>query len=179
MQHSPAGLRYKRKKQVYETLFSEVIEDKLSHEGGYVFDPDDLGGETNWGISKRQYPDLDIKSLTREDAIDIYYKDYWLKGKCRELPNAISPLYFDMCVNFGRSGATKVLQEACNSQERWKTEKKLEVDGRIGPKTIQAAQGVSKDRVKAYRLLRFAKIVAKRPKQEKYWYGWYKRSIDG
>ena len=81
MQHSPAGLRYKRKKQVYETLFSEVIEDTLSHEGGYVFDPDDLGGETNWGISKRQYPDLDIKSLTREDAIDIYYKDYWLKGK--------------------------------------------------------------------------------------------------
>ena len=154
-----------------DTLFSDTIEETLAHEGGYVFDKDDLGGETKWGISKRQYPKLDIKNLSREEAIQIYYKDYWRKARCRELPNSISPMYFDMCVNFGRSGATKVLQEACNSQERWKGEKALDVDGRIGPRTIRGAKGLKKDRLRAYRLLSFARIVIKRPKQEKYWYG--------
>lgn len=159
-----------------ETLFSEALEDTLSHEGGYVFDPDDLGGETNWGITARQYPDLDIKNLTRAEAILIYYNDYWVKARCRELPNSISPYFFDMCVNFGISGSTKVLQEAVNSQ---KGKEVLVVDGRIGPKTIRNAKTLGKERLKAYRLLRFARIVIKRPEQEKYWYGWYKRTQKG
>lgn len=46
--------------------------------GGYTNDPDDPGGETKWGISKRANPDLDIKNLTLEDAINIYYHRYWV-----------------------------------------------------------------------------------------------------
>ena len=55
------------------TSFDEIIEITLHHEGGYVHDPKDLGGETNFGIAKRFYPDVDIKNLTKEDAKDILF----------------------------------------------------------------------------------------------------------
>ena len=51
--------------------FNEIIEKVLEHEGGYVNDPKDLGGETKYGITKRFYPDIDIKNLTIEQAKDI------------------------------------------------------------------------------------------------------------
>ena len=44
--------------------FEEIIEKVLAHEGGYVNDPKDLGGETKYGITKRFYPEADIKNLT-------------------------------------------------------------------------------------------------------------------
>jgi lysozyme family protein len=50
--------------------YKEIIEITLHHEGGYVHDPKDLGGETNFGIAKRWYPDLDIKNLTEEEAAE-------------------------------------------------------------------------------------------------------------
>ena len=49
----------------------------LSAEGGYVFNPIDPGGETNYGISKRAHPDEDIKNLTLARAMEIYKKEYW------------------------------------------------------------------------------------------------------
>ena len=63
------------------TTFDEIIEVTLHHEGGYVHDPKDLGGETNYGIAKRFYPDVDIKNLTEEGAKEIYKKDYWEIGR--------------------------------------------------------------------------------------------------
>ena len=51
-----------------KTTFDEIIEKVLEHEGGYVNDPDDLGGETKYGITKRFYPDVDIKNLTIDGA---------------------------------------------------------------------------------------------------------------
>ena len=46
--------------------FDEIIEVVLHHEGGYVNDPDDPGGETNFGIAKRSHPDVDIANLTKD-----------------------------------------------------------------------------------------------------------------
>ena len=51
-----------------KTTFNEIIEVVLEHEGGYVNDPDDAGGETKYGIAKRWYPNVDIKNLTKEVA---------------------------------------------------------------------------------------------------------------
>ena len=48
--------------------FDEIIEVVLHHEGGYVNDPKDPGGETNFGIAKRSHPDVDIKNLTKDGA---------------------------------------------------------------------------------------------------------------
>src|SRR5690606_2973445 len=64
---------------VMNELFLHAVEVVLEHEGGYVHDPHDPGGETKFGISKRQYPDLDIANLTREQAIEIYRRDWWDK----------------------------------------------------------------------------------------------------
>ena len=57
--------------------FKLAIPITLENEGGYVNDPDDPGGETKYGISKRSYPALDIKNLTVEQATAIYLRDFW------------------------------------------------------------------------------------------------------
>ena len=154
--------------------FDEIIETVLEHEGGYVNDPDDAGGETKYGIAKRWYPAVDIKNLTKAPAKQIYHKDYWKKGKCDKVPPQLRHIFFDMCVNFGRGGAVRVLQEAANS----KNKNKIDVDGGIGPATLKAIQNISLDRVRAYRVLRFANIVIQKPKQEKFWLGWFRRALE-
>ncbi len=153
--------------------FDKYFEELIGHEGGYVNDPDDRGGETKYGISKRSYPDLDIKNLTLEQAKEIYYNDFYLRYKIERLPEHIRKITFDMCVNFGARGAVKVLQEACN----YKGRNNLVVDGMIGPKTINACKNVTIELVRAYRMLRFANIVHKRPQNKKFWFGWYRRCL--
>ena len=157
-----------------KTSFEEIIEVVLEHEGGYVNDPDDAGGETKYGIAKRWYPSVDIKNLTIEQAKKIYHQDYWNPAKCNEVPPKLRHIYFDMCVNFGRRGAVKVLQQAANSKNR----NKIKVDGGIGPNTLNAIQNISLDRVRAYRVLRFANIVIDKPNQEKFWLGWFRRALE-
>ena len=152
--------------------FFEIVNHTLEEEGGYVNDPTDKGGETNFGISKRAYPDVDIFNLSEDDAIDIYWDDYWVRGRCSKVPKKLQAIYFDMCVNFGISGAIKVLQETSNGKGA-----DIEVDGKIGPNTIKAIQNLSLERVRAFRVLKFAKIVIANPKQMKFWYGWYRRSL--
>ena len=157
-----------------KTTFNEIIEDVLKHEGGYVNDPHDRGGETNFGIAKRFYPSVDIKNLTKEQAKKIYHQDYWRPAKCDEVPSHLRHIYFDMCVNFGRGGAVKVLQRAANAKNR----DKIEVDGGMGPATLKAIQKISLDRVRAYRVKYYADLVTKKPKQDKFYFGWFKRSME-
>ena len=153
--------------------FDEIIDHVLESEGGYVNDKHDAGGETNLGISKKAYPDLDIKNLTIEHAKQIYYEDYWAPSKAEQLPNQLREVYFDMVVNFGRRGAARVLQEACNGKNTYK----IKEDGKVGAATIGACKNLEPDRLRAYRVLKFAKIVIKKPTQEKFWFGWFRRAI--
>ena len=94
--------------------FDDIIEVVLEHEGGYVNDPNDPGGETNYGIAKRSHPDVDIKNLTKEGAKEIYKEVYWDKNKVESLPEELWHIYFDMCVNQGKSRAVKIIQRAVN-----------------------------------------------------------------
>lgn len=91
----------------FDTAFDRLI----SHEGGYVNDLADPGGETNWGISKRSYPNLDIAKLTREDARAIYRRDFWdVLGD--DAHPAIKFQVFDFAVNSGIGTAIRKLQVA-------------------------------------------------------------------
>jgi len=95
-----------------DASFEEAFELIIGHEGQYSNrSPEaDPGGETNWGISKRAYPLLDIKNLTKEGAKQLYFKDYW-----QMLPNTspqIKYQLFDFAVNSGVRQAIKALQEA-------------------------------------------------------------------
>ena len=153
--------------------FKEIIEKVLHHEGGYVNDPKDLGGETKYGITKRFYPDVDIKNLTIEQAVEIYKKDYWDKNKVESLPQNLWHIYFDMCVNMGKRTAVKVLQRAAVNKGR-----KIEVDGGLGPMTIGALKGVELDRVRAFRVKYYVDLITARPEQEKFYLGWFRRATE-
>ena len=92
--------------------FDVAIERVLGHEDGYVNDPNDPGGETKWGISKRSYPDLDIKNLTRDDAKAIYRRDFWEPLRAKDFSSALAFQALDFAVNSGIGTAIRYLQRA-------------------------------------------------------------------
>jgi len=153
--------------------FDEIIEVVLHHEGGYVNDKDDPGGETNFGIAKRSHPDVDIKNLTKDGAKKIYKEHYWDRNKVESLSEELRHIYFDMCVNQGRGRAVKILQQAANAKGAG-----LKVDGGMGPKTIAAMDGVELQRVRAYRIKYYADLVTRKPDLEKFYYGWFRRGLE-
>ena len=155
--------------------FYQEIKHVLKREGGYVNDPDDPGGETKYGISKRAHPDVDISSLTPESAAEIYKDYYWLPAKVERLPQSLQAMYFDMVVNQGQAKAVKTLQKACNGKRR---HEKIAVDGKIGPQTIKAADKLELERLRAYRIMEYARTVLRKPPLEKYYYGWFKRAME-
>lgn len=105
----------------------------MGNEGGYSNNPSDPGGETNWGISKRSYPDVDIAALTRDQAAAIYLRDFWQRGDMDEYDQALAFQVFDFAVNSGLDTALRKLQAAAGVAE----------DGHIGPITIAAIKSKS------------------------------------
>ncbi len=97
---------------IHSSMFLKVFERVIDHEGGYVNDPADPGGETKFGISKRSYPNVDIKELTLEKAIVIYRTDFWDKIHGDTLPLPVAYQLFDFAVNSGISTAIRYLQRA-------------------------------------------------------------------
>jgi len=133
-------------------------------EGGYVNDPNDPGGETKYGISKRAYPDLDIKNLELSAAESIYKKDYWEKAKCDQLPWPVNLFVFDVAVNSGPDTAIKLLQKTLDTPQ----------DGLFGPTTRGAVSRMDKEapiRFLANRAVQYTGIR----NFDKYGRGWFKR----
>jgi len=94
--------------------FEKAVEFILHWETGfgktiYTKNINDPGGETKWGICKKYYPKLDIRNLTKEQAIQIYKSKYWDMMDCDSLPNHIDVVIFDIAVNPGISVAKKSL----------------------------------------------------------------------
>ena len=92
--------------------FDVTIDRVLGHEGGYVDDPADPGGETNWGISRRSYPTRDIRNLTRDGAKAIYKADFSDPIASKVDDSALVAQLFDAAVNHGMDNATRFLQRA-------------------------------------------------------------------
>lgn len=113
--------------------FDQIFDRLIDHEGGYVNDLKDPGGETKWGISKRSYPHLNIRSLTRGEAKTIYFKDFWLRINADKLPPSVAFQLFDFAVNSGIETAVRYLQRALNVAD----------DGVWGPTSQAAADGTS------------------------------------
>jgi lysozyme family protein len=123
-------------------MFDKCIDVILKNEGGYVNHPNDPGGETNFGITKRNYPMLDIKNLTRERAKQLYYRDYWLGLNLYGIKNEELVLQiFDFAVNAGQSVAVKRIQRIV----------KVEADGLIGPITRGKINDFSGDIIELYK----------------------------
>lgn len=124
--------------------FDKAFELIVFNEGGYVNDPDDKGGETYMGISRRAHPDSIIwkyvdkitakyktaKTITKHlkenkdltaEIKSLYKSDYWSvfnldKEKSQKLANQI----FDNAVNRGVNATKKLLQRIKNEMEMFK-----------------------------------------------------------
>lgn len=127
----------------------EIAEEIVAREGGFVNDPHDPGGATNYGVTihtmRRLRIDLDrdgdvdtqdVRLLTRAQAVDIFIKHYFEKPRIGLLPEKLQASVFDMYVNAG-SNAVKILQRLLKSYG-WR----LTVDGALGPFTAKAAHSV-------------------------------------
>lgn len=127
--------------------FNTCVEFILSSEGGYVNDPSDPGGETKFGISKRAYPNVDIKNLTVDGAKAIYKKDYWdaINGDCLDPDMACAA--FDTAVNMGVGRA-----------RGWLAIPNIDLDSFLKERTDY-----------------YSGIVASKPTQAKYLRGWLNR----
>lgn len=106
----------------------------LANEGGYSSNPADPGGATKFGISARTHPGLNIAGLTRDAAVKIYWREWWLRFGFAELPGAAAAKTFDLAVNMGATHAIECLQRALRSCGRPVTE-----DGVIGAGTAVEA----------------------------------------
>lgn len=163
--------------------FDDAVKFVLSHEGGYVCDPHDSGGETCFGISKRAYPELDIKHLTLPQAKDIYRKDYWEKLGLGLFPDRLALVLFDTSVNAGRSQAVKILQRSLNLSAF----PRLIEDGILGSKTLTAAMqqcdlmNGEKTLVRDYLLQRlslYRTLLERYHNKARFFSGWVNRTLD-
>ena len=152
--------------------FDNAIEKTLVNEGGYINDPQDRGGETNFGISKRSYPKVDIKHLTVAGAKEIYKHYYWDKLRADELVSQIvASELFDTSVNMGVRTASKLIQGCASTHP----------DGIIGNVTLQQINDTDEEllllRFKLAKVARYTYLARKRPENRKFLLGWINRTL--
>lgn len=163
--------------------FDTALAFVLSREGGYVDDPDDLGGATNKGITQRTYdsframrnlPLRDVQNIPDDDVRTIYRARYWDEGRCEKLPEKLALVHFDACVNHGVTAACRLLQKVVG----------VAADGIIGHETLAAIEkidlGIVARYIELYIELReelYDNIVRHKPSQAKFRRGWHNRMV--
>jgi len=103
----------------HESSFDTAVNFVLGHEGGYANrkKEHDPGGETNFGISAKQYgKDYDIKNLTQETALNIYRRDYWDAVELSRFPEPIALQVFQMGVVGGQGTSIGLLQKLVGTE---------------------------------------------------------------
>lgn len=157
----------------------EVLHYGKKNEVHYTFDPDDPGGETNWGISAKYNPGIDIKNLTKEQAKAIAKSKYWDKIQLDKVNNPevamkIFDTYFGPMSGVAIQGAQFALRRmeaAC-----------VAPDAKMGPETIGALNRLCSDKKGAFGfLIRYCEEIlnyTKKHTKEKYWEGHIRRALD-
>lgn len=155
--------------------FAQALPVILRAEGGFVDDPLDRGGATNFGITQRVYDTYrdrvkrgrqSVRLMTTAERDAIYFADYWLAGKCDAVPWPLALLHFDAVVNHGARGAWRIMQHALG----------VNADGVPGPQTLAALQHVNVEDF-AWRWLRerasyYVSIVEGNASQMRFLRGW-------
>lgn len=147
------------------TLFDVYFERLIGHEGGYVNDPKDPGGETKYGISKRAYPHVDIKALTLDEARAIYRRDYWQRARCEDMPPGMAFDLFDAAVNSGVGQAIRWLQRAVGVAD----------DGVVGPVTIAAVRRFDAEALQARFMGQRLQFMTQLSTWDRFGKGWARR----
>jgi len=164
-----------------------ILDKIVANEGGFQNDPDDTGNYangvlvgTNWGITPQalasfrgvpveQITEEDIKSLTEDDAREIYAQDYYYRPGYDKIENDyLQENVVDMAVNAGAPQATKLLQRITGATP----------DGILGPQTLQAINdsGVNTNDYSTERKRYYLDITMRDPAKAKYLLGWVNRA---
>lgn len=169
----------------------EMLAALLKNEGGYVDNPRDPGGETNFGVTKdtaRRYGyQGDMRTMTRADALAIYRSQYFHAPKFDDvfaLSPGIAAELFDTGVNMGPEKAVQFLQRALNGLGDH-----CLADGQIGPGTIAnlkaflAKRGDQGETVllkalNGLQLERYVELAEKNPNLKTFLYGWIANRVD-
>ena len=164
--------------------FNSIIDKNLKHEGGYVNNKNDRGGETNYGITKifmeeykqalPQGKTIPIKELTINDAKSLY-KALWDRYKLGHITDKnLAYVIFDYMINFHAHTVAKRIQGILNSRGA-----SLKIDGFIGEKSLEAINNSNRkwlmDEILKNRQLHHKKDVDKNPKQITFYAGWMNR----
>jgi lysozyme family protein len=149
--------------------FNIAVEHVLGNEGGYVNDPDDPGGETKYGISKRAFPNIDISSLSIEDAKAIYRHEYWRFESVES--QAVANKLLDMAVQFGLSTAVRLLQNVLH----------VTSDGIFGANSLRSTnaqkESVLLQELRIACAVRYCLVISRNTSLIKYVNGWMRRAI--
>lgn len=125
-----------------KTRFDLCLDEVLRHEGGYADHPNDPGGATNMGITRKtlarwrkvspwwDLPKSAVKAMARSEAATIYRASYWDVSRAGSLPAGVDLALFDFAVNSGPYRAIRSLQSVLG----------VVADGRVGPLTLDAAR---------------------------------------
>lgn len=162
--------------------FEIAVTRLLPIEGGYKSGADgDPGGETKYGITKRTFPNEDIKNLTMERAIFLYRTHFWAPSHLEALADQrLANKLFDMIVNMGADRAIQCLQKAINYLTNRPQE--IAVDGVLGPVTLSALRACNGQylylALEAYHAHWYIELVeGPDPRYEKFAPGWLVRAL--
>ena len=156
----------------------------LKWEGGFVNDPDDLGGATNKGVTIGTYKQYrankglseptveDLKNISDEEWTEIFKKMYWDRWKADKILNqSIANLLVDFVWSSGVNGIKRP-QKVLNVKD----------DGIVGEKTLKALNEYDPkelfDKLKQDRIKFIDEICKARPANEKFRKGWLNRIND-
>lgn len=151
-----------------------AIELVLKQEGGYVNNPADSGGATNYGITERTLSEyrkhtrstLTIPTLTKADAKEFYYLEFWIPMRLVFIYNQpLKNVLLATGINLGKRVAIRKLQSVL----------RIPTDGIIGLQTATAAQYASVnaycDEIKLF----YEQLVRRKPQNVVFLKGWKNR----
>ena len=166
---------------MYEEVFEKAVNHLLELEGGFVNDPDDRGGATNYGVSLRYLrltqPDANcdtIRNLTKADAIHLYYTDWWKRYRLDEVHPAASSKLLEVLVHMGPRAGARVVQSACVSLGE-----ELKTDGYLGSLSIGSINKLAKRHPRCFLMsfsieqIRYYNLL----KKPKFLSGWINRAL--
>jgi hypothetical protein len=116
----------------------------------YENDKSDPGGATKFGVDQRSHPNVDILHLTEQEAMDIYWNEYWIKCGCDHMDWPMSFIWFNCCVNCGVGRAQKILK----------------ISGKDPRKFLDEQEDF------------YRRLVKDRPSSQKFLKGWLNRTQD-
>ena len=161
--------------------FAVAIPVILAHEGGYVNNPADPGGETNFGITKRDHPAEDIRGMTPTRAAEIYLAEFWNPYRLGEVVDEnVATKLLDMAVNLGPRTMIRLLQRALNFLTPGRP---VAVDGLIGNGTLAAVNAIQPaadllQTLRAYHALRYIELVEQPDNRfDQFAKGWLRRAM--